>query len=35
MVMSVVVVIALAFLALAIRPMAKRLKLPHLQPWNA
>jgi membrane protease YdiL (CAAX protease family) len=34
-VMSVVVVIALAFLALAISPIAKRLKLPHLLPWNA
>jgi membrane protease YdiL (CAAX protease family) len=34
MVMSVVVVIALAFLALAISPIAKRLKLPHLLPWN-
>jgi membrane protease YdiL (CAAX protease family) len=34
-VMSVVVVIALAFLALAISPLAKRLKLPHLRPWNA
>jgi membrane protease YdiL (CAAX protease family) len=33
--MSVVVVIALAFLALAISPIAKRLKLPHLLPWNA
>lgn len=34
-VMSVVVVIALAFLALAINPIAKQLKLPHLRPWNA
>jgi membrane protease YdiL (CAAX protease family) len=35
LVMSVVVVIALAFLALAISPIAKRLKLPYLLPWNA
>jgi membrane protease YdiL (CAAX protease family) len=35
LVMSVVVVIALAFLALAISLTAKRLKLPHLQPWKA
>jgi membrane protease YdiL (CAAX protease family) len=33
-VMSVVVVIALAFLVLAISPIVKRLKLPHLSPWN-
>jgi membrane protease YdiL (CAAX protease family) len=35
MVMSVVVVIALAFLAFAIGPIAKRLGLPHLRPWKA
>jgi uncharacterized protein len=34
-VMSVVVVIALAFLALAVGPLVKRFKLPHLRPWNA
>jgi membrane protease YdiL (CAAX protease family) len=33
-VMSVVVVIALAFLALPLSLIAKRLKLPHLRPWN-
>jgi membrane protease YdiL (CAAX protease family) len=33
-VMSIVVVIALAFLALTIDPIAKRLKLQQLQPWN-
>lgn len=35
MVMSVVVVIALAFLALAINPIAKQRKLSRLRPWNA
>jgi membrane protease YdiL (CAAX protease family) len=35
LVLSVVVVIALACLAPAIDPIAKRLKLPHLRPWNA
>ena len=35
MVMAVVVVIALAFLAPAIGPIAKRLKLPHLRAWNS
>jgi membrane protease YdiL (CAAX protease family) len=34
-VLSVVVVIALACLALAIAPLAKRLTLPRLRPWNA
>jgi membrane protease YdiL (CAAX protease family) len=34
-VMSVVVVIALAFLAFAIEPMAKRLTLSHLRPWSS
>lgn len=33
--MSVVVVIALAFLVIVISPIVKRLKLPHLRPWNA
>jgi len=32
-VMSIVVVVALAFLAFAVGPIAKRLRLPHLQPW--
>jgi membrane protease YdiL (CAAX protease family) len=33
--MSVVVVIALAFLVIVSSPIVKRLKLPHLRPWNA
>jgi membrane protease YdiL (CAAX protease family) len=35
LVMSIVVVVALAFLAFAIAPIAKRLNLPHLRPWHA
>jgi membrane protease YdiL (CAAX protease family) len=35
MVMSVVVVVALAFLVLAVEPIARRLDLPHLRPWGA
>jgi membrane protease YdiL (CAAX protease family) len=35
MVMSVVAVIALVFLALAIDPIAKRLKLLYLRPWSS
>jgi membrane protease YdiL (CAAX protease family) len=35
MVMSVVVVIALAFLAFAVEPIAKRLNMPHLRPWDS
>jgi membrane protease YdiL (CAAX protease family) len=35
MVMSIVVVIALAFLAFAVGPIAERLRLPRVQPWNA
>jgi membrane protease YdiL (CAAX protease family) len=34
LVMSIVVVIALALLAFAVRPIADRLRLPRLQPWN-
>jgi len=35
MIMSVVVVVALAFLAFGLAPIAKRLNLPHLRPWHA
>jgi membrane protease YdiL (CAAX protease family) len=35
MVMSVVVVVALAFLAFTIEPIARRLQLPRLRPWPA
>ena len=34
-VLSVVVVVALACLAPAVDPIAKWLKLPHLRPWHA
>jgi membrane protease YdiL (CAAX protease family) len=35
MILSIVVVVALAFLAFAVAPIARRLALPHLQPWDA
>jgi uncharacterized protein len=35
MVMSIVVVVALSLLVFAVEPIARRLKLPHLQPWGA
>jgi uncharacterized protein len=35
MVMSVVVVVALAFLVFTVEPLARRLALPHLRPWGA
>jgi membrane protease YdiL (CAAX protease family) len=34
-VMSIVVVVALAFLVFAVGPVAKRLSLPRLRPWSA
>jgi len=34
MVMSVVVVVAMAFLVFTVKPLAKRLALPHLRPWG-
>jgi len=33
-VMSIVVVVALAFLAFAVVPISKRLKLPQVRPWR-
>ena len=35
LVMSVVVVVAMAFLAFTVEPFARRLALPHLRPWGA
>jgi uncharacterized protein len=35
MVMSIVVVVALSLLVFAVAPIARRLKLAHLQPWGA
>jgi len=34
-VMSIVVVVALALLVLVVGPLARRLRLPHLQPWGS
>jgi membrane protease YdiL (CAAX protease family) len=35
MVMSIVVVVALALLVFAVEPIARRLRLAHLQPWGS
>lgn len=35
LVMSVVVVVALSLLAFTVKPLARRLGLPHLRPWGA
>ena len=34
-IMSIVVVVALALLVLVVGPLARRLRLPHLQPWGS
>jgi hypothetical protein len=35
MMVSIVAVVAMALLVFAVEPIARRLGLPHLQPWGA